>query len=290
MAGVHRAEKAFRDIISDFKNHRTAKLTVFTERGMLKVIREDNFALTDQRREVHVPSAQASGGRRRDPNRVAPSVLRRKEQRAANPVVRRKAAAHAAAVQAAEAEEAEEAVAGAGAGAAGEAARPGPKCSVCHKPTKGHTTGRAGPQCTALTSPERVRGSSHDAMDTSLKVTPVKVDGRQEVDGDVASEEEVERHQVQVKEEHWPPWDAYRLMLDCDKDIHDEYCCDMPEGMDQAPSPLPARVYHPYLDITGVYDPAYRDPYQPKNHLIIAAYKFVMRDGTKFYMDCFEHV
>jgi hypothetical protein len=48
MAGVDRAEKAFQDIISDFKNHRTAKLTVFTERGMLKVIREDNFFLTDR--------------------------------------------------------------------------------------------------------------------------------------------------------------------------------------------------------------------------------------------------
>ena len=53
MAGIECAKKAFQDIISDFKNFRTAKLMVFTERGMLKVIRKDNFALTDRRREVH---------------------------------------------------------------------------------------------------------------------------------------------------------------------------------------------------------------------------------------------
>ena len=92
MAGIECAKKAFQDIISDFKNFRTAKLMVFIERGMLKVIRKDNFALTDRRREVHTarragdsrraaPSAQgheAPGGRRCDLRRIAPS--RREEE------------------------------------------------------------------------------------------------------------------------------------------------------------------------------------------------------------------
>jgi hypothetical protein len=249
------------------------------------------------------PPRGEAGGRGPPSNRGGPSHKRRREKRAADrEAAAEKAAAEratAGAEQAAAAAEkaAAEQVAAAAekaaaeqatAGAAGEAARPGPKCSKCNEPTKGHTTGRAGPQCTALPRPERARGSSHAVMDTSLELSPVKVDGRQEFNTDVASEQEEERLQVQVKEEHWPPWDAYRLMLDCENDVHDEYCCSMPEGMDQAPSPLPARVFHPYLDITGVYDPAYRDPYQPKNHLIIAAYKFVMRDGREFYRDCFE--
>jgi hypothetical protein len=246
------------------------------------------FSTSDQRRKV--PARQDV-----DLKKAASSRQRRREVRAADPAVRQKAADHAAAAaveaaarsaaaaQAAEAETAEEppAVQAADAGAAGEAAWPGPKCSKCHEPTKGHTTGRAGPQCTALPRPERARDSSHAVMDTSLELSPVKVDGRQEFNTDVAPEEEEETLQVQVKKEHWPPWDAYRLLMDCENEVHNMYCCSMPEGMDQAPSPLPARVFHPYLDITGVYDPDYRDP-------TTVAYKFVMRDGEEFYMDCFE--
>jgi hypothetical protein len=145
------------------------------------------------------------------------------EKRAADPAVRQRAATHTAAeaegsTEKARAEEA--AAAAADAEAAGEAAWPGPKCSKYHEPTKGHTTGRPGPQCTALLSPERARGSFHTAV-------------------------EVEEA-YQVKED-WPPLEAFRLMLNCDNNKHDAYCCSMPEKMDQAPSPLPAKVYHPHI-------------------------------------------
>ena len=101
-----------------------------------------HFSTSDQRRKV--PARQDV-----DLKKGASSRQRRREERATDPVVRQKAAAHAAAEEAA-----------AAAGATGEAARRGSKCSNCHLPTKGHTTGRAGPQCTALPSPERARGSS----------------------------------------------------------------------------------------------------------------------------------
>jgi hypothetical protein len=90
MAGVDRAERALQDIIDNFKYCRTAKLTIVTERGRLKVFREENF--TDERREV--PGAASKGLESR---RSGPSWQRRREQRAADPAVRRRAAAHAAA-------------------------------------------------------------------------------------------------------------------------------------------------------------------------------------------------
>ena len=78
-------------------------------------------------------------------------------------------------------------------------------------------------------------------------------------------------------------------MLDCDKVEHDEYCCDMPEGLDPAPSPLPSRVFHPYLNITGVHDPNYQDVLQPDRASYVAFYKFV-KGGKEFHMECFEYV
>ena len=134
-----------------------------------------------------------------DLKKAAPRQQRRRARRAADPAVQQKAAAHAvkaagekaaaekAAAEKAAAEKAaaektaeeadaaaeEAAAAAAGAGPAGEAARPGPKCSVCHLPTKGHTTGRAGKDCTALPRLEMMRGSSH-AMEK--QVSPVKGD------------------------------------------------------------------------------------------------------------------
>jgi hypothetical protein len=33
-----------------------------------------------------------------------------------------------------------------------------------------------------------------------------------------------------VQEEHWSPWDAYRLMLDCDEGKHED-CCDKLPGL-----------------------------------------------------------
>jgi hypothetical protein len=291
MAGVERAEAALRDIIAAYKSHRAAKLIVSTDKGELKVIWEEAFALPNKRRKAPIvgkDTVQKMG---------ESSWQRRREKRAADPAVRQRAATHAAAeAEAAGAEEAaaekvaaaaeEAAAAAAGAVPAGEAARPGPKCSKCHEPTKGHTTGRAGPQCTALPRPERARDSSYAAIDTCLDVTPVKVDGRQEFDGDVASEGE-EEHQVQ--KEHWPPWDAYRLMMDSDRAEHTVNCCDMPEGLDPAPSPIPARVFHPTLNITGVHDPNYHDVLQPDRTSYVAFYKFV-KDGEVFHMECFEYV
>lgn len=173
-----------------------------------------NFSTFDQRREV--PARQCG-----DLKKAASGQLNRRQKRAFDPAVKQKAAAHAAkaadekaaaekaaaekvAAEKAAAEKAatektaeevndaaeEAAAAAAGAGPAGEAAQPGPKCSKCHQPTKGHNTSRAGKGCTALPSPEMMRGSTHTAKDPSLEISPVKVDGRQESNSDMASEKE----------------------------------------------------------------------------------------------------
>ena len=84
MAGVERAKKALWALLRDFDAGRTAKLTVSTVRGKLRVILEESF---DQHSNVS-PSSKA-------PRRVSPSQLRRKERRAADPAVRQRAAEHA---------------------------------------------------------------------------------------------------------------------------------------------------------------------------------------------------
>ena len=84
MAGVDRAKKALWALLGDFDAGRTAKLTVSTVRGKLRVILEESF---DQHSNV-LPNIKS-------PRRVSPSQLRRKERRAADPAVRQRAAEHA---------------------------------------------------------------------------------------------------------------------------------------------------------------------------------------------------
>ena len=83
MAGVESAKKALWALLRNLDAGRTAKLTVTTARGKLKVILEESF---DQHSNV-LPSTKA-------PRRVSPSQLRRKERRAADPAVRQRAAEH----------------------------------------------------------------------------------------------------------------------------------------------------------------------------------------------------
>ena len=98
MAGVESAKKALWALLRNFDAGRTAKLTVTTARGKLKVILEESF---NQHSNV-MPNTKSS-------KRVSPSQLRRKERRAADPVVRQRAAEHEAR-EAASASEMEEAL------------------------------------------------------------------------------------------------------------------------------------------------------------------------------------
>ena len=83
MAGVESAKKALWALLRNLDAGRTAKLTVTTARGKLKVVLEESF---DQYSNV-LPSTKT-------PRRVSPSQLRRKERRAADPAVRLRAAEH----------------------------------------------------------------------------------------------------------------------------------------------------------------------------------------------------
>ena len=89
MAGVESAKKALWALLRNFNASRTAKLTVTTAKGKLKVILEESF---DQHSNVKpIPKM---------PKRPSPSQLRRKEKRAADPAVRQRAAEHQARVEA----------------------------------------------------------------------------------------------------------------------------------------------------------------------------------------------
>ena len=98
MAGVESAKKALWALLRNFDAGRTAKLTVTTARGKLKVILEESF---NQHSNVMTNTKSSK--------RVSPSQLRRKERRAADPVVRQRAAEHEAR-EAASASEMEEAL------------------------------------------------------------------------------------------------------------------------------------------------------------------------------------
>jgi hypothetical protein len=90
MAGVERAERALQDILASYKSHRTAKLTVSTDKGELKVTLVDNFTLNKKRREALAASKDTVSQRGKS------SLQRRREKRAADPAVRQRSAAHAA--------------------------------------------------------------------------------------------------------------------------------------------------------------------------------------------------
>ena len=99
MAGVERAKRALWSLLRCCKVQGSAKLTVTTAKGKLKVILEESF-------DVQPNAIKA-------PKRPSPSRLRRKEKRAADPAVRQRAAAHEAnnaAEEVAAAEESEEAL------------------------------------------------------------------------------------------------------------------------------------------------------------------------------------
>ena len=76
MAGVESAKKALWALLRSFNANRTAKLTVTTAKGKLKVIFEESF---DQHCKVKSTA--------KSPRRVSPSQLRRKMRRAADPAV-----------------------------------------------------------------------------------------------------------------------------------------------------------------------------------------------------------
>ena len=87
MAGVENAKKALWALLRSLNAGRTAKLTVTTAKGKLKVILEESF---DKHSNVQPITSTKS------PKRASPSQLRRKERRAADPVVRQRAAEHGA--------------------------------------------------------------------------------------------------------------------------------------------------------------------------------------------------
>ena len=70
MAGVERAKRALWSLLRSYNAKGSAKLTVTTVKGKLKVILEESF-------EVQPIAVKA-------PRRPSPSQLRRKERRAAN--------------------------------------------------------------------------------------------------------------------------------------------------------------------------------------------------------------
>ena len=95
MAGVESAKKALWALLRSLNAGRTAKLTVTTAKGKLKVILEESFT-----QHSNVVASTKS------PKRASPSQLRRKERRAADPAVRQRAAEHEAQEAAAASDEA----------------------------------------------------------------------------------------------------------------------------------------------------------------------------------------
>ena len=88
MAGVERAKRALWSLLRSYNAKGSAKLTVTTVKGKLKVILEESF-------DVQPIAVKA-------PKRPSPSQLRRKERRAADPAVQQRAAEHQAQVAATE--------------------------------------------------------------------------------------------------------------------------------------------------------------------------------------------
>ena len=78
MAGVERAKRALWSLLRSYNAKGSAKLTVTTVKGKLKVILEESF-------DVQPIAVKA-------PKRPSPSQLRRKERRAADPAVQQRAA------------------------------------------------------------------------------------------------------------------------------------------------------------------------------------------------------
>ena len=84
MAGVERAKRALWSLLRSYNAKGSAKLTVTTVKGKLKVILEESF-------DVQPTAIKAT-------KRPSPSQLRRKERRAADPAVQQRAAEHQARV------------------------------------------------------------------------------------------------------------------------------------------------------------------------------------------------
>ena len=136
MAGVESAKKALWALLKNFNAGRTSKLTVSTAKGKLIVNLEESFSQhSNVLAKCKTPVKKLT--------RATPSRLRRKERRAADPAVRKRAAEHAAAAEVS-----------AGTIISSEAS--------------------AG----ALPSPERERSS---CLNTSLETTPSKEEVREEI-------------------------------------------------------------------------------------------------------------
>ena len=88
MAGLERAKKARWSLLRSFNARGSAKLTVTTAKGKLKVILEESFDL----QPIAIKTPKSSN----------PSQIRQKERRAADPAVRQRAAEYQAQVAAAE--------------------------------------------------------------------------------------------------------------------------------------------------------------------------------------------
>ena len=137
------------------------------------------FSTSEQCRKV--PARQGRDLKKAAPPKgVAPSKLKRKEERTADPVVRQKAAAHAAAAEAALATAPAEQAAAVQpeiAGAAGPAReKAGRSCRSCGQPTAGHA-GPYGPSCAAAkdpATPETMRSARGQGELSSLTPSPVR--------------------------------------------------------------------------------------------------------------------
>ena len=92
MTGVESAKKALWALLKNFNAGRTSKLTVSTAKGKLIVNLEESFSQhSNVLAKCKTPVKKLT--------RATPSRLRRKERRAADPAVRKRAAEHAAAAE-----------------------------------------------------------------------------------------------------------------------------------------------------------------------------------------------
>jgi hypothetical protein len=146
-------------------------------------IAKDTFYFSTSEQCRKVPARQGRDLKKAVPLKgVAPSKLKRKEERAADPVVRQKAAAHAAAAEAALATAPAEQASAAQPEIAGAAGPAGRSCRSCGQPTAGHV-GRYGPSCAAAkapATPETMRSARSQGELSSLTPSPVRGGGRQE--------------------------------------------------------------------------------------------------------------
>ena len=95
MAGAAGVRKALKTFLNSWKGNKSAKLTLTSVKGDLSVVLELKLGqYCESERRVEGRGYQGLHGRQ-----VGPSQLRRRERRAADPVIQQRAAAHAASAQ-----------------------------------------------------------------------------------------------------------------------------------------------------------------------------------------------